>query len=125
MNELHPETRAAAEALIRSQVEARLPSQLAHRPLLRWPEEVALWTGIADGVLRKRRELGDCPALVVVGRQYFARPADLTEWLAGKVLPAGAPPARRRAGVAEVPAAPEPKRGPGRPRKATRAGVPV
>lgn len=65
-----------------------LPSELVHKPLLKWPGEVAALTSIPEGLLVKRHAAGDAPRLVRVGRQIFARPRDLHEWIDAHVEPA-------------------------------------
>lgn len=62
---------------------ASLPSELVHKPLLKWPAEASALTSIPEGLLVKRRQAGDAPRLVRIGRQYFARPRDLHDWIDG------------------------------------------
>jgi len=58
-----------------------LPSELRHRPLLKWPSDVAAYTGISEGVLRARQAANDAPTLTYIGRQVFCRPKHLDAWL--------------------------------------------
>jgi hypothetical protein len=58
-----------------------LPSELVHRPLLKWPDDAEALTGIADGLLRARQAAGDAPRLTRIGRQVFVRPRDLQDWI--------------------------------------------
>ena len=57
------------------------PSELTHRPLLKWPTEVEALAGIPEGLLRARQAAGDAPRLVRIGRQVFIRPRDLHDWI--------------------------------------------
>lgn len=58
-----------------------LPSELVHRPLLKWPADAEALTGIPDGLLRNRQAAGDAPLLVHIGRQLYVRPRDLHDWI--------------------------------------------
>jgi hypothetical protein len=71
-------------------IRRRLPSELVHKPALRWPGEVEDLTGIPGSTLKAKRAEGDHPRLLAIGRALFVRPSDLAEWLDAHVLPAGA-----------------------------------
>lgn len=71
-------------------IRRRLPSELAHKPALRWPGEVSDLVGIPDSTLKALRAAGDHPRLLAIGRALFTRPADLADWLDAHALPAGA-----------------------------------
>ena len=58
-----------------------LPSELSHRPLLKWPSDAEALTGVPEGLLRARQAAGDAPRLVRIGRQVFIRPRDLHDWI--------------------------------------------
>ena len=58
-----------------------LPSELSHRPLLKWPADAEALTGVPEGLLRARQAAGDSPRLVRIGRQVFVRPRDLNDWI--------------------------------------------
>ena len=76
------ETDAAVDEYRRTAIaRQQLPSELVHKPLLKWPGEVSALTSIPEGLLVKRVQAGDGPRLVRIGRQYFARPRDLLSWI--------------------------------------------
>lgn len=58
-----------------------LPSELRHKPILKWPEEASAYTGAPEGVLRGRQAAGDAPRLTRLGRQTYVRPRDLHDWI--------------------------------------------
>lgn len=67
----------------------RLPSELAQKPFLRWPSEVAFVTGLPDPTLKKLRAAGDHPKLYAIGRALFTTHADLRNWFVQHELDAG------------------------------------
>ena len=83
-----------------------LPSELMHRPALRFPQHVAHVTGLAEPTLRKLRSDGDHPRLYGIGRALFTTPSDLREWILqhelspGDRIRAAGPGRRRRVGGA-------------------------
>lgn len=62
-----------------------LPSELVHKPLLKWPTEASALTSVPEGLYRARQAAGDAPRLVRIGRQVFVRPRDLHDWIDGHV----------------------------------------
>jgi hypothetical protein len=62
-----------------------LPSELRHRPVIKWPSDAEAFTGIPEGLLRARQAAGDGPRLVRIGRQVYVRPRDLADWIDGHV----------------------------------------
>ncbi len=80
--ELQDDIDPAVAEYRRSAVARReLPSELVHKPLLKWPAEVAALTSVPERLLVKREQAGDAPRLVRIGRQKFARPRDIHDWI--------------------------------------------
>ena len=84
-----PRTCSAICAATAWSLRKRLPSELIHKTVLRWPADVATITGLAEGTLKKLRSEGDTPRMYALGRALYTTHVDLHEWIAAHELAAG------------------------------------
>lgn len=67
----------------------RLPSELVHKVVLRWPSDVKEVTDISVDTLKKQRVAGDHPRLYAIGRALFTTRDDLLAWFEAHELAPG------------------------------------
>lgn len=59
----------------------RLPSEAAHKPVIRWPDQAAELLDIPAPTLSKLRQAGDHPKFYALGRALFTTADDLRDWV--------------------------------------------
>ena len=67
----------------------RLPSELAHKTILRYPGDVSDITGLSTQTLKAMRSEGDCPRLYGLGRVLVTTPTDVADWVLQHALQPG------------------------------------
>lgn len=80
----------------------RLPSEAAHKPVIRWPDQAAELLDVPGPTLSKLRRAGDHPKLYALGRALlFTTTDDLRDWILKHEVAPGftVRPATRRRGA--------------------------
>jgi hypothetical protein len=85
----NPEAGATAAEWAAWAIRKMLPSELAHKPALRWPGDVGELFGIPDATLKALRTAGDHPRLYAIGRALYTTRRDADEWLQAHALAPG------------------------------------
>ncbi|MGE0801580.1 MAG: hypothetical protein AB7G13_22365 [Lautropia sp.] len=57
------------------------PLELAAKPAVRFPEDVAVLTGIPESTLRALKRDGDAPRLFYIGRASFSTIDEVRDWI--------------------------------------------
>jgi hypothetical protein len=67
----------------------RLPSELVHKAMLRWPGDVFDLTGIPPLTLKALRADRDHPRMYAIGKRLYTTHADLRAWFESHALSSG------------------------------------